>query len=270
MLDLGTSFLASVARDPEALAIVDGDMRLTYGDWYRAHLGAGRAASTSSGSRRRSSRHGAAEPLGGRDHPLGLPVRRHHHHAAELALHRRRARFLPRRCRGQGDRLRARRRPKRCDRSTRSAKPRSHRRRAARRARPRFERARRAHSSRRCAAAGRCRGLVGHALYVRHHGAAQGRAAPPARRARRGARACGAESLPPRRAHARRDAALSHHGCALAARDVADRRRLRLPAAFRCCARARADRGREDHQSLSGADALPRPRPSRALRRRPT
>ena len=30
MLDLGTSFLASVARDPNALAIVDGDVRLTY------------------------------------------------------------------------------------------------------------------------------------------------------------------------------------------------------------------------------------------------
>src|SRR5262245_309749 len=34
MLDLGTSFLASVARDPDALAIVDGDVRLTYGAWY--------------------------------------------------------------------------------------------------------------------------------------------------------------------------------------------------------------------------------------------
>jgi 2-furoate---CoA ligase len=34
MLDLGTSFLASVARDPEALAIVDGDVRLGYGAWY--------------------------------------------------------------------------------------------------------------------------------------------------------------------------------------------------------------------------------------------
>src|SRR5262245_3117715 len=34
MLDLGTSFLASVARDPEALAIVDGDLRLTYSAWY--------------------------------------------------------------------------------------------------------------------------------------------------------------------------------------------------------------------------------------------
>src|SRR6266446_10689184 len=34
MLDLGTSFLASVARDPQALAIVDGDVRLTYSAWY--------------------------------------------------------------------------------------------------------------------------------------------------------------------------------------------------------------------------------------------
>lgn len=33
MLDLGTSFLASVARDPGALAIVDGELRLTYRDW---------------------------------------------------------------------------------------------------------------------------------------------------------------------------------------------------------------------------------------------
>ena len=35
MLDLGTSFLASVARDPQALAIVDGDVRLTYAAWLR-------------------------------------------------------------------------------------------------------------------------------------------------------------------------------------------------------------------------------------------
>ena len=34
MLDLGTSFLASVERDPNALAIVDGEVRLTYGAWY--------------------------------------------------------------------------------------------------------------------------------------------------------------------------------------------------------------------------------------------
>lgn len=33
MLDLGTSFLASVERDPEAIAVVDGDLRLTYRQW---------------------------------------------------------------------------------------------------------------------------------------------------------------------------------------------------------------------------------------------
>src|SRR5262249_44828696 len=35
MLDLGTSFLASVERSPSALAIVDGAVRLTYAEWYR-------------------------------------------------------------------------------------------------------------------------------------------------------------------------------------------------------------------------------------------
>jgi 2-furoate---CoA ligase len=35
MLDLGASFVASVARDPDALAIVDDGLRLTYAQWYR-------------------------------------------------------------------------------------------------------------------------------------------------------------------------------------------------------------------------------------------
>ena len=34
MLDLGSSFCASVARDPDATAVVDADVRLTYRDWY--------------------------------------------------------------------------------------------------------------------------------------------------------------------------------------------------------------------------------------------
>src|SRR6266567_1484095 len=34
MLDLGTSFLASVSRDPNAVAVVDGNIRLSYRDWY--------------------------------------------------------------------------------------------------------------------------------------------------------------------------------------------------------------------------------------------
>ncbi|MAP11122.1 MAG: 4-chlorobenzoate--CoA ligase [Gammaproteobacteria bacterium] len=33
MFDLGTSFVASVERDPDALAIVDGSVRLTYREW---------------------------------------------------------------------------------------------------------------------------------------------------------------------------------------------------------------------------------------------
>lgn len=36
MFDLGTSFVASVARDPDALAIVDGEQRLTYARFYDA------------------------------------------------------------------------------------------------------------------------------------------------------------------------------------------------------------------------------------------
>jgi 2-furoate---CoA ligase len=34
MLDLGSSFIASVVRDPNATAIVDGSLRLTYREWY--------------------------------------------------------------------------------------------------------------------------------------------------------------------------------------------------------------------------------------------
>ena len=35
MLDLGTSFLASVERDPDAMAIAEGDQTITHADWYR-------------------------------------------------------------------------------------------------------------------------------------------------------------------------------------------------------------------------------------------
>ncbi len=50
MLDLGTSFLASVARDPDALAIVDGDVRLSYRAMAPAHLRAGRRLRRASAS----------------------------------------------------------------------------------------------------------------------------------------------------------------------------------------------------------------------------
>lgn len=35
MLDLGTTYLAALERDPGALAIVDGDVRLSYAEWYQ-------------------------------------------------------------------------------------------------------------------------------------------------------------------------------------------------------------------------------------------
>ncbi|CEG09988.1 acyl-CoA synthetase [Afipia felis] len=35
MLDLGTTFLAAVEREPGREAIVDGDVRLTYADYYK-------------------------------------------------------------------------------------------------------------------------------------------------------------------------------------------------------------------------------------------
>ncbi|MBN8972082.1 MAG: AMP-binding protein [Rhizobiales bacterium] len=50
MFDLGTSFIASVERDPEALAIVDRDIRLTYRQWY-ARVSALVAAFDSAGLR---------------------------------------------------------------------------------------------------------------------------------------------------------------------------------------------------------------------------
>jgi 2-furoate---CoA ligase len=34
MFDLGTSFLASVEREPHAVAVVDGGVRLSYAQWY--------------------------------------------------------------------------------------------------------------------------------------------------------------------------------------------------------------------------------------------
>ena len=38
MLDLGRTFLQSVERSPHALALVDGDLRLTYAQWHRIIL----------------------------------------------------------------------------------------------------------------------------------------------------------------------------------------------------------------------------------------
>ena len=106
MLDLGTSFLASVARDPDALAIVDGELRLTYGAWY------GKISALVAGFDDLGLRPG--------DHLVTLLQNRWEaatiHWAcqfagiiitpAQLALQRERTGFLPGRRRGQGDRVR--------------------------------------------------------------------------------------------------------------------------------------------------------------------
>ena len=105
MLDLGTSFVASVARDPKALAVVDGDVRLTYEGWYARISAVVAGFDQHRPEARRPSRHGAAEPLGGGDPALGLPVRRHRHHADQLARQGRRDRLRPGEREGQGDRL---------------------------------------------------------------------------------------------------------------------------------------------------------------------
>ncbi len=52
MLDLGTSFLASVSRDPDALAVVDGSVRLTYAQWLA------RVSSLAAGLRELGIQHG--------------------------------------------------------------------------------------------------------------------------------------------------------------------------------------------------------------------
>ena len=264
MLDLGNSFLASIERDPHAL----GDRRWAGAADLRAmvspHFRGRRRLRRARPRRRRPSGHGAAKPLGSGDHPLGLPVRRHHLHADQLALQGRRDRLLRRGFASQGDRVRGRVR-RRTAPVGRGKIMRAHRARPAARRRdfiPNHDRAR----GRGGAAARRRRRLVGHALYLGHDREAEGRAAPAARRAGGGGRACGAKPVRLRRTHARRHAALSHHGRALAPRHVADRRRLRLPAALRGGEGARPHRGRADHQPLSGADALSRPRSRRAFR----
>ena len=107
---------------------------------------------------------------------------------------------------------------------------------------------------------------LAHALHLRHHRARQGRAANASRRTCGGPGPHRAELLPHGRTHARSDAALSHHGRALAARHGAGGWRLRLPTALRGGGSAPPDRGRADHRPLPGADALLRPAGEPAIR----
>ena len=166
---------------PDLRALVPAHFRLVAGLTARAEAG-------------RPSGHGAAEPLAGRDHPLGLPVRRHHHHAAQLALDRRRTRFLLDNAEAKALVYEAVSPPRRC--AVRAAAQACRRIAVGRRGSGEID-VRRAGGGRRAATQPRadCRGLVGDALHLRHHRKAEGRAAPPARRTRRGARPCRAEPL---------------------------------------------------------------------------
>ena len=218
MLDLGTSFLASVARDPNALAVIDGDVRLTYAQWYR-HVSALVAGLDGMG-------------LKPGDHLLTLLQNRYEaatlHWACQLAG----IVITPINWRAKPDEIDF------CAENSAAkavvyeaicaeavaasneaqARPRD-RARGAMQGRDQLCRARRAACAR-CAAARRRRGLVADALHLGHDRAAKG--VPRRQRAERAAAVAHvAQNLyAHRRAHARRHAAIPHHGCALAARHV--------------------------------------------------
>ena len=135
----------------------------------------------------------AAEPLGSRDNPLGLPIRRHRHHPGELARQGRRGRLLPGKFRGESRDIR--RRLGGC--RTRIKRSKDAQTYFARRGATRRHQVRRSAQARcaRCRAASRRRRLVGNALHLGHDRKTERCAAPPTRRTRRGGRSCRAESL---------------------------------------------------------------------------
>ncbi len=260
MLDLGTSFLASVARDPDALALVDGEVRLSYAEWLtkisslvsvfdRQGLKPGdHLVTVLQNNWQAATVHWACQLAGIIITPINWRVKGDE---LDFCIENSECRALVYQDVSGGSRLRieARRQPDR-DASGRhigtTQRPiaRCNVRRSHRRDRP------------------ACNGrfVVDHALHVGHDVTAQRRAAAPPRRTRGRGRPCRAEPLSLRRTDIRSDAALSHHGRTFADRDVIDRRHLRLFAALRSATGAVADRCGADHQSLSGADAVPRPR----------
>ena len=223
MLDLGRSFLQASSAARDALALVDGDMRLTYAQWHRRSAVAGGIA---------------ALGLAHGDHLLVVLQNRWEMATLHWACQFAGIVITPFNWRAKADELdycltmRGAKaivyedgRPRRSRKPAAQSLPRIALDDAARRhdrfatlladlapGEPPRERRR----------------LVADALHLGHHGRAQRRAAPSPAGAGRGARPCRAESVSARRAHARRDAAVSHHGRALAARDGAGRRRVRL------------------------------------------
>ena len=104
VLLLGPLFLCE-CRARSAMLWRSSTAKLTYGAWY-GKISALVAGFDDLGLRPgRPSGHAAAELLGSSNDPLGLPVRRDHHHPAQLALQRERL-IPPGRRRGEGDRVR--------------------------------------------------------------------------------------------------------------------------------------------------------------------
>jgi hypothetical protein len=236
MFDLGRSFLATVERSPQALAIVDGARRLNYAQWYReisavaAELGGlglkrgDRLAVILQNRLAMASLHWACQFLGLVVTPLNWRIK-----ADEIDY-----------CLSDAEARAVVFDPVAAEAVAGSA---------AARAIPRI--------AIDDAAGGTVRFVdwTGGAE-VSPQAGAEGRAAPAPRRARRFARPCCAEPLRPRRAHPRGHAALPYDGGAFAAGDGPDRRNLRLPAALRSRRCAGADRARAHHQPLPGADAV--------------
>ena len=264
MLDLGTSFLASVARDPSALAIVDGDLRLTYRQWY-GRISAVVAALDDMGLREgdhlvtllqnrweAATIHWACQFAGIVITPINW---RSKADEIDFALENAEAKALVFE-EVSAEAVRG---------ATRATGLLTHRRRARSLD---GEIALRRHASGRLPrperdAAGGSADAWSIMLYTSGT-TSRPKGVPRRHRTERGGghRPCGAEPLPATgERDPRRHAALSHHGGALAPRHVGHRRHLRVPAALRHeAAHSALIERRADHQPLSGADPLPRPR----------
>ena len=178
-----TAFCASVERDPDALAIVDGAVRLTYAQWYR------RISAVVAGFDELGLMPG--------DHLVTLLQNRWEAATLHWACQFAGIVITPVNWRAKADEIDYLRREFRSEgggvrrgvggcraRIARSARRAAH---CARCGAGRRNRVRDAAQARcaRCRAARRRRRLVGDALHLGHDGQAEGRAAPPARRTRR-------------------------------------------------------------------------------------
>ena len=231
MLDLGTSFVASVARDPIALAIVDGPQRLSYREWY-GKISALVAAFDDLGLRpgdhlvsvlqnnwQAATIHWACQFAGVVVTPVNWRAK---HDEIDFFIENAEARAIAYQD-ASAPAVTAGKRATKLPRiaigaASGSDLPFAH-----------LVGGKAADASPRVKA-----DAWSLMLYTSGTPVAPQGCPPPALRRTRGCdRACGAKPLRQRRAHARRHDALPHHGRALIARHVADRRHFRLLAAVR-------------------------------------